>query len=280
VKLESAAAAVAALRELDRDRYFATLFLPARSRIAVQALYAANAEIAAIRERAREPAPGEIRLRWWADALEGQGRGEVRQSPLADALLDIIETYALPTAPLLRLIEARRFDLYQDPMPDLVSFEGYAGETVSVLYQMATMILGEGRPTEAGDAAGHLGVAQALVGHLRAFGYNAAQRRIFLPWSILAANGVREADVFGGRTSGGLEAALRQLRELAAEHLEEASAAITALPRGLRPAFVGRSLLRRQLRLVAGSSDPFALPPDLGDFRKLLLLARARWLHR
>ncbi len=121
----------------------------------------------------------------------GEGHGAVRQNPLADALLDAIAEYGLPVPALQRLIEARRFDLYDDPMPDVPSFEGYAGETVSVLYQLGAMILNGGRPVEPGDAAGHLGVAHALIGHLRAFGYNAAQGRIFLPWSVLAANGVQ-----------------------------------------------------------------------------------------
>ena len=93
-------------------------------------------------------------------------------------------------------------------MPDLATFEGYAGETVSVLYQLAAMILNDGEPVETGDAAGHLGVAHALIGHLRAFGYNASRGRLFLPWSILAANGVHEQEIFEGRVSEGLLAGL------------------------------------------------------------------------
>jgi phytoene synthase len=278
VKPESLAAVVASLRELDRDRYFATLFLPAAARPAIQALYSFSAEIAAVRERAREPAPGEIRLRWWADAIGGEGHGEVRQNPIADALLDTVATYRLPTKPLLGLIEARRFDLYQDPMPDLPSFEGYAGETAAVLYQLATMVLAGGKPTDAADAAGHLGVGQALTGHLRAFGYNAARGRIFLPWSVFAANGVREADVLAGRSSAGLEAARQQLCDLAAEHLDKAAVAIRALPHALRPALISLPLIHGQLRRVVAQPEPFVPPADLGDFAKLMLLARARWL--
>src|SRR5690606_2569509 len=155
----------------DRDRYFATLLLEPAQREAITALYAFGSDIASIRDRAREAAAGEIRLQWWHDALGGEGHGAVRPNPLADALLDVIAEYGLPVPALLRLIEARRFDLYDDPMPDMPAFEGYAGETVSALYQLAAMILNGGRPVENGDAAGHLGVAQALIGHLRAFGY-------------------------------------------------------------------------------------------------------------
>ena len=271
----SAAHAADTLRTTDRDRYFATLVLPAASRPAITALYAFNADIATVRDRAREPAAGEIRLQWWADALAGTDHGAVRQNPLADALLDAIAEYGLPVPPLTRLIEARRFDLYQDPMPDLPTFEGYAGETHAVLYQLGAMILAGGRPVEAADAAGHLGVAHALVGHLRAFGYNASRGRVFLPWSVFAANGVAEGDVLSGTPTDAIAAALGQIDELAADHLAKARAAIAALDRPLRPIMAPLALVaaqRRRLRLAA----PFAPQPDLADWRKLLLLATAR----
>ena len=260
------------LREADKDRYFATLLLKPGQREAVQALYAFSADVASIRDRAREPAAGEIRLQWWVDAIEGDGHGNVRQNPLADALLDAIAAWRLPAGPLLRLLAARRFDLYQDAMPDLRSFEGYAGETVSVLYQLAAMVLNGGEEVETGDAAGHLGVAHAAVGHLRAFGFNASVGRIFLPMNIFSANGVMDGEILAGRESEGLFAALGQVAELAGEHLDKAEAAIGALPRELRPAFAPVAMLRGQLSRAAASRQPFASLPDIADWRKLAAL--------
>jgi phytoene synthase len=89
------------LRDADRDRYFATLLLKEPERRAIQSLYAFSADAASIRDRAREPTAGEIRLQWWADALKGVGHGNVRQNPLAAALLDAISRYGLPSGPLL-----------------------------------------------------------------------------------------------------------------------------------------------------------------------------------
>jgi phytoene synthase len=281
VSAESAAQAADFLRTNDRERYYATLILPEARRAAVQALFAFNADIAMVRERVSEPAPGEIRLQWWVDALEGEGHGAVRLNPLADALLDTLTELRLPKTPLVRLVEARRFDLYQDPMPDLATFEGYAGETVSVLHQLAAMILNGGAPVEAADAAGHLGVAQALVGHLRAFGYNAARGRIFLPWSILAANGVREEEIFAATISQGLLSAHQQICDLARMHLGKAVVAIAALPPRLRPAFAAVALLGGQLRRVeAGAEQAFAPPADLADWQKIAMLAWWGWRNR
>lgn len=260
------------LRETDRDRYLSTLVLPAATRASIAALYAFNAEIAAVPSRAREPAAGEIRLRWWSEALEGNGRGDVRSNPVADALLLTISDFRLPTEALVRLIETRRFDLYQDPMPDVASFEGYAGETTSVLYQLGAMILNGGAPVVQGDAAGHLGVANALVGHLRAFGYNASRGRIFLPWEVFATCGVSESDVLGGKSSEGLAIALTRLSELALEHLRAAEAAIKALPTKLRPVFAPLSVLKTQLARVELES-PFQPSRDLQDWQKIGRLA-------
>jgi len=258
------------LRDADRDRYFATLLLKEPERTAIQALYAFSADVASIRDRAREPTAGEIRLQWWADALKGTGHGNVRQNPLAAALLDAIGRYGLPTGPLLRLVAARRFDLYQDPMPDVASFEGYAGETVSVLYQLAAMVLNGGTEVETGDAAGHLGVAHALVGHLRAFGFNASQGRIFLPMNIFAANGVSDGEILAGQESEGLFAALGQVSDLGLEHLSKAEGAIGALPKALRPAFASAALLGPELRRLSRNRTPFAATGAIADWRKIL----------
>lgn len=269
------------LRDSDRDRYLSTLVLPEAARDGVTAILAFNADVAAIRERVSGPAPGEIRLQWWNDALSGDGHGAVRQNPLADALLTTLDRYALPPGTLLRLIGARRFDLYDDPMPDLETFEGYAGETSSTLLQLAAMILNEGLPVEPGDAAGHLGVAQAMVGHLRAFGYMAAQGRIMLPWSILEANGVREGEVFAGQDSEGLYEALGQIGELADDHLKKARVAVRALPAKLRPAFAVLPLVEAQLRRWRdGGQAPFAVQGEEPDWRKIARIGWWAWRNR
>ena len=274
---ESFVHAADALRTGDRDRYLSTLVLTGDQRDAVTALYAFNADIAAIRERVSDPALGEIRLQWWADALEGKGEDLARLNPVADALLDTMARYNIPAGTLLRLIGARRFDLYDDPMPDLVSFEGYAGETVSTLYQLAAMILNKGEVVEAGDAAGHLGVAHAMIGHLRAFGYVSSQGRIVLPWSIFEANGVREGELFSGTDSEGLFEALGQVAELAVDHLQKAETAIAALPRHLRPAFASIAVLKVQLAQLAKRPKPFASVVDEPDWRKITRLAWWTW---
>ncbi len=162
---DEAAIISAQLRELDRDAYLASLVLPQHARLSVQTLHAFAAELAAIRHRVSEPMPGEIRLQFWRDALEGERHGDVESNPLAKALFGTIKKYQLSTVPLLRMVAARRFDLYQDPMPDQNQFEGYAGEVASIIFQYAAQICVDEQeaPEQFNDAAGHLGVAQTYV---------------------------------------------------------------------------------------------------------------------
>ncbi len=98
-----------------------------------------------MREVAREALPGEIRLQWWSEVLGGERGGEAAANPVAAALLSAIERYALPASGLLDLIEARRFDLYDEPMATIADLEAYAKRTSSAVIALAAQILGSRR---------------------------------------------------------------------------------------------------------------------------------------
>ncbi len=261
------------LKQNDPERYFATLVFTSPMRDAIQSLYAFSADVAQIRERVSEPMPGEIRLQYWTDLLSGNDHGQTNQNPLATGLLQTIDQYDLPTGPLRRLIAARRFDLYDDAMTTLSAFEGYAGETNSILYQLATLILNGGNDAGAADAAGHLGVAHALIGHLRSLPITAARGQIFLPWSIFEASNVSEADFLSGRATPEIIGACKEVRNLAGEHLSLANIALKELSAEIRPAFAPIAVLTSQLERLEQFSDiPFAPPPDLANWQKIAQL--------
>src|SRR5882672_2330163 len=159
----------ALVRAADKDRFLATLFAPAEHRAALHALYAFNVEVARVREVVREPLAGEIRLQWWSDVLRGAGRGEVEANPVAAALLATITRYRLPVERLAALIDARRFDLYDEPMRTLADLETYADGASSSLIALAAQILNAGREPDIGALAHHAGVAHAMAGLLKAF---------------------------------------------------------------------------------------------------------------
>src|SRR5262245_42664785 len=97
----------ALVRAADRDRFLATLFAPGEHRDALFALYAFNIEITRVREVAREPLAGEIRLQWWSDVLAGAGSGEAAAYPETAALLASMARYHLPAGRFAALIAAR-----------------------------------------------------------------------------------------------------------------------------------------------------------------------------
>src|SRR5215218_3046519 len=189
----------ALVREADPDRYWASLFAPADKRPHLHALYAFNFEVARVREAVREALVGEIRLQWWRDALQGEARGDVRANPVAAALDDTIVQFRLPRQSFVDLIDARVFDLYDDPMPNLNDLEGYCGETSSSLFRFASIILFDGADPGSADAAGHAGVAYAITGLLRVFPWHARRGQVFIPSEILARHGVVRDDIISGR---------------------------------------------------------------------------------
>lgn len=262
------AAAEALLADLDRDRWLACLFVPAPLRRHVVALHAYSLEVARIREQVRDPMPGEIRLQWWIDALEGQGHGNVQGHPVAAALLDTVTRFALARPGLVGLAEARRFDLYDDPMPTLNDLEGYAGETVSSILQQAAIVLAAGDDPGSADAAGHAGVAYAMVGLMRALPIQARRGQVFLPVDLLARHGAGPDDVRGARPTPALAGALAELRDHARHHRDRAVAALDGIDPRARPAFVGLGLVEPYLRVLERRRDPFAPDRDLAGWRK------------
>lgn len=265
-----------AVRRLDRDRYLAGLFAPAAARPHLYALYAFSAEIARVRDLVSDPLPGEVRLQWWRDAIEGTGHGEVGAHPVASALLAAVERFRLPRTALTRLVEARIFDLYDDPMPTLNDLEGYAGDTSSALIQLGAIILADGADPGTAEPAGHAGVAYALTGLLRAFAFHAARGQVFVPDDVLARHGVDRADIFSGRSSPGLLAALSDLRAVARRHLERTRSLIARVPAATAPAFLPVALVEPYLaRMERRDYDPFRSAIDMASWRKQIVLWRA-----
>jgi phytoene synthase len=257
------------VRTADRDRYLAALFAPAVHRDALFALYAFNVEIGRVREVAREALPGEIRLQWWRDVLDGERSGEAAANPIAAALLSAIERYALPASGLLDLIEARRFDLYDEPIATIADLESYTKRTSSAVIALAAQILG----VDAQHAAAPAGTAYATAGLIRAFPFHAARRQLYVPVELLERHGVRMDEIFSGQSSTGLNAALAELRHFARRHLAAAAAPLLALSRAADPAFLPVALVRPSLDRL-DRSDAFA-PAEFSPWRRQWLIWRA-----
>lgn len=263
------------VREHAEDCWRAALFAPAAARPHLHALYAFSHEVASVRARAREALAGEIRHQWWRDALQGAARGEVEANPVAAALLDTRERFRLPTQAFIGLIDARAFDLYDDPMPSLDQLEGYCGETQSAVLRLASIVLADGEEPGSADIAGHAGVACAMAGLMRALPWHARRGQLFLPMDILDRCGVARADVVAGRGGDGLMRALAELRGVASAHWEKAAAQWPTLSRAVRIACLPAALTPAYLARLASARDPLNDVTDLSPVRKMWSLWRA-----
>jgi phytoene synthase len=247
----------ALVREADRDRYLATLFAPAQYRDALFALYAFNVEIARVRDLAREPMPGEIRLQWWREVLSGLRGGEAAANPVAAALLETLEHYHFGSERLLALIDARTFDLYDEPMASATDLEIYGIKTQSALFGFAADILGS-RGTVGEMLTLDAGIAYAITGVLSAFGRHASRRQLYVPMDMLKRHRVDREEIFAGQSSAGLLAALADMRTLARKHLAAAQIKLKDAPPEILPALLPAALVAPALRRMEKPGyDPF-----------------------
>ena len=262
------------VRSHDFVRYASTLFVPPDQRRALLALYAFNAEITRVRDQVSQPLPGEVRLQWWTDMLDGRGHGGIEGNPVAAELRLAIGGFGLSTERLSRLIDEHQFDLYNDPMPTMAALEGYITETSSAVLGLAAQIAGS-RSGEAEHLARHAGLAQGLVQVVAALPRDASRRQLFVPLQILQRHGTSEEEVFGRRHTPNLRAALDQLVSEARQHLDTAVALLADVPTAVRRIFLPLAMVRRDLASMSRvDRDPF-VPEVASRFSTLWTLWRA-----
>ncbi|MDK1492271.1 phytoene/squalene synthase family protein [Sinorhizobium sp. 7-81] len=219
---------LATLRDTDRDRYLACLLSPPEKRRSLAALYAFHAEIARVRELIHEPLPGEIRLQWWRDLLGNEQSGG-EGHPLAEALLQCVREHHLPVTVLENMIDARIFDLYDDPMQDRSALEGYAGETASALIQLSSLILDPLNAARSAEAAGHAGVAQTIAGLLLLLPVHCRRGQVYLPAELLRATGLDRETLLAGSNTETIDRAIRAFCGLGRDHLAKARQGIGSI---------------------------------------------------
>jgi 15-cis-phytoene synthase len=264
-----------AVQAADRDRYLSVLYAPEDKRGSLFALYAFNAEIASVRDRIREPLPGEVRLQWWRDVLDGRMAADGH--PVAEALLATISGHQLPVTTFQNYLDARVFDLYNDPMPSRNDLEGYCGETASAIIQLAAWILDASNAPCFAELAGHAGCAQAIAGLLRLLPIHRARGQCYVPKDVLVAAGISTEGFLAEDSGAGAGRAVSALAALARQHLATFEAEAARLPQTLRPAFLPLALTGAHLDRIEKNPKAAMIPgTDLPAWRRhWLMLGRA-----
>lgn len=272
---ENAKIVMDAVRAADHDRYLAALYAPADKRDALFSLYAFNAEIAGIRDRIHEALPGEVRLQWWRDVLAAEDDGTGIGHPVADALKATISACSLPKPAFDNMLDARIFDLYDDPMPSRTDLEGYCGETAAALIQLAAMVLDPVEAPRFAELAGRAGCAQAITGLLLLLPLHRKRGQCFVPADILAAAGSSPEEFVTGDGGPGAKRAVAAMIALARDHLSAFEQGASALPVSLYQAFLPLALSRAYLAKMESGSPLDGVARLSALHRHWLLLRRA-----
>jgi phytoene synthase len=263
------------VRDTDRDRYLATLFAPAEKRDALFALYAFDAEISRVRDLAREPMPGEIRLQWWREVLLGERVIEAAANPVASALSETLARHDLSGEQLVDLIEAHRFDIYNEPMSGLEELRSYASRTAGAIFALAARILAGGVGATAAGLGAEAGEAQTIANVLALLPRHAARRQLYVPLEILRHYQADPDDIFAMRVTPELRAAFAELRLRARRSLALVGAAGAEIPVIAQSGFLPLAPLRQWLLdMERPDYDPFD-PPHVTPWRRQWRIWRA-----
>jgi phytoene synthase len=262
------------VRSHDFARYASTLFVPAGQRRALLAIYAFNVEISRVREMVSQPLPGEIRLQWWTDMLAGEGHGGVEGNPVAAELNLAIRDCGLPVELLSRLVDEHQFDLYNDPMPTMAALEGHVQDTTSALFSLGAHVAGWQSP-DIEHLARHAGLAQGIAQVIAALPLDTSRRQLFVPLQLLERQGSRMEEVFAGKATPSLRAALDQLIGEASGHLATALTLLPGVPPQVRPVFLPLAGVARDLKRMARTDTDLFSPHATSRLRTLWTLWRA-----
>lgn len=126
----------------DPDRHLVLRGFPEAVQARLYPLYALNLEIGRAAWVSREPLVCEMRLQWWADALERLGAGAgVQGHPVLEAC-GYLAGGAEICADLARIVAARSWDVWSEPFEEDDALFAHLGETGGVLMRVAARLAG------------------------------------------------------------------------------------------------------------------------------------------
>jgi phytoene synthase len=265
------------VREQDIDLWLASLFAPAQARAHLHAIGAFAVEVAGVRAKTSQPLLGEMRLRWWYDALEqsaGEDSGGARAHPIADALIDTLDRRAIAREDVVRLLEAHVFDLYDEPMETMEALATYCDNVFGAPMRWRAAAIDAADAARQDEALRSAGRAAGLVWVMRFLPRHLALGQRFVP-AELAARHRAEDDFAHARATPAVRAALAEISARARNYYEAAKRAI----RGdgpARAALLPAALVPLYLRGLEGAAyDPFRPPSPPAQWRRQWRLWRA-----
>lgn len=210
------------VKQYDYDRYFCSLFTSRDKQQHLHALYAFSHELAKIKEITKEEMIGLIRLQWWKETLDSIAHGSPRNHEVALALNDLYQTRPDLITPLYDVISAREQDLDLSPFTTLADFEAYAQKTSSTLLRVGLDIL-EIDDSAVQNAVDHIGIAWALVGHIRSLYHHWEHQFCCFPKDALTAHNMTAESLLEAPDIAVLKSLIQHIIDRAEYHLQEST---------------------------------------------------------
>lgn len=208
-------------------------------------------------------------LRWRNEVAACFGEGEP-STPQGRALAPHVERYRLPRTPFEQLIDGCAMDIDAPRFATFCDLRAYCYRVASTVGLICIEIFGYQNPATR-EYAEQLGLALQLTNILRDIKPDLVRGRLYVPLDELAAHGVSEDDLRGGRLTPAVTALLERQATRARDQFQRAEAALP--PEDARSLVAARIMggIYRQLldRIVAREYDVFGPRMRVPTLRKV-----------
>lgn len=226
------------LRREDRVRFVAAQFTPLEYRADLLGLLAFNLELHDACTGVSEPVIGQLRLKWWYDALSGIFDGNPPHHPVALGLAEVVARRRLNRTTVEQWIEAEAEGLAAGRADRVSDFETRLGNTAGALIDLLMAVVGID-DISAREAGRYVALGCGLTDMIRSTAAEAARGRFNFPVELCRRHGLDGDAVIrwrpGRETPKGLVAAVTEIAEQAARRLQEARQMRRQLPKRAVP---------------------------------------------
>lgn len=264
--------------------YYAFLFLPPERRAAITAFYAFCREVDDVVDEMHDHGVAATKLAWWRKEVATSFGGQPSH-PVMQALMPLVQPYAITQSHLQSVIDGCQMDLDQTRYLDYAALRRYCYLVAGVVGEVAASIFG--RTQDATIAYAHqLGLALQLTNIIRDVGDDARRGRIYLPVSELQQFDVKAHELLQRTAPWGYSDRFTALMKFQAERAhrcyDEALALLPEADRqkqkpGLMMANIYRTLLRE---IEADNFQVLHQRTSLTPLRKLWIALRTNWRGR
>lgn len=215
------------VKDNDPDRFLLAMLMPPQFREDLLILFSFYHEIAKTREVVSETMLGQIRLKWWQEAIHHYyEHGVMPEHETLQALGGVIDRRHLSYEYFETLIYAREFDL-EDVLPaNLEGLVNYCDFTYGALLKLVMQVMGD--DPEGGEPVQPVAINYALTGLLRALPFYARDRRCLMPEDLLEKHGLDKEDLYALKPVAAMPDLVRDVLEVYIDDLRPRNAFLKA----------------------------------------------------